>query len=592
MNKFRVLALLLCVVLVGSVLGACTGSTTPTAAPTTGTATAAPTTGATTETATPDEGNADKASLPFEETVAITYWQVFGTKYASEISSFEDMLFFKWVEEQINVDFQWQEPSEGTETEQFGLMIASRAWPDIIQGLNKYYAGGVAAGYDDGIVLPIDDYMEEYMPNLSYFYSEFPEWEVQALYEDGLHLTIPYFRNDANLYNSGLMIRTDILDANGLAVPETIDEFDALLYSFKEIGVKIPFSILGIKPILNDTIISSAWNVKNVEYQDGATHTVKFGAVEPEFKAQLEMYARWYADGVIDPDFISNDSNSQNAKVAEGNVGVWYAAGGGGGVTPWQAAVDNNPDTEMYVVGIKGLVGEKGTQPKTVARSDGNYQADQSAIVTTTCKDVGNTLLAMDFMGYSQEGIRALMYGVEGIDYTVEPDGRLMTYVDENGTGVAMAKQEKDPSKSRWTPNWTTTSGPYISGIINYDDHTVVHQGVESVMVQRWYNPDDTSVGTKKNIYSDTRRAVWIENWMDGDFVNNLPPIIYTAEMSANRADIYPTVETYVLEQIAAFITGERSLDEFDAYVQSVWDMGLQTILDDTQALVTEYYSR
>jgi hypothetical protein len=45
-----------------------------------------------------------------------------------------------------------------------------------------------------------------------------------------------------------------------------------------------------------------------------------------------------------------------------------------------------------------------------------------------------------------------------------------------------------------------------------------------------------------------------------------------------------------VLENATAFILGTRSLNEFDAFVQAIYGMGLQEVLDITQARVSAYY--
>jgi putative aldouronate transport system substrate-binding protein len=140
-RKFRPYALRLSVVLIAALLGACspagTTTTTPakTAAATAAAATPAPATAAPTEAA-----SADNLLYPFEKTLKVTYWQQFSPKYSATISSFDELPYFQWVEEQLNIDFVWTEPPEDTAKEQFGLMIASNDWPDIIQGFNPYYA--------------------------------------------------------------------------------------------------------------------------------------------------------------------------------------------------------------------------------------------------------------------------------------------------------------------------------------------------------------------------------------------------------------------------------------------------------------------
>ena len=48
-------------------------------------------------------------------------------------------------------------------------------------------------------------------------------------------------------------------------------------------------------------------------------------------------------------------------------------------------------------------------------------------------------------------------------------------------------------------------------------------------------------------------------------------------------------IETYVNEMTLKFITGEASLDEFDSFVEQVWDSGLQEVLDIMNAAYADY---
>jgi ABC-type glycerol-3-phosphate transport system substrate-binding protein len=80
------------------------------------------------------------------------------------------------------------------------------------------------------------------------------------------------------------MLRQDLLDAYGLTEPETIADFETVLYAFKENGVRIPYSTIGLRVCCWAAAVTSGYDLKTYEYQDGATHEVKYGAVQPEFK--------------------------------------------------------------------------------------------------------------------------------------------------------------------------------------------------------------------------------------------------------------------------------------------------------------------
>jgi putative aldouronate transport system substrate-binding protein len=599
MNRnMRIAAMAMCLVLLVGVLGGCAGTTTTTT-PTSAATDAPATTAAAAATQAPEatgEATADAGlTLPYDETLVIRYWQVLGAKYVKDISSFEEMPFFRYMEEKMNVDFQWAEPSEDVATEQFGLMIAAGNWPDVIQGVNRYYPGGLNSAYEDGIIIEMNEYIEGgYTPWIKKIYETFPQYAQQALWNGTQYLDVPYFRNDGNLFNEGLMLRKDLLDKYGFEIPETIADFEALLYAMKDWEeVEIPFSTIGMgnanaSGLIAGTGVTSGWDLVYNEYQDAATHEVRYGAVQPEFKEIVTMLNKWYVDGILDPDFVTNDSAAQNAKVAEGIVGVWYGAGGGNGNTPWMSAIDADPNTSMVAYGIRPVSKEAGKDP-VVARCSFNYNPDQSGCVTTTCQNIEKVLFAMDYMGYSDEGRTALMYGEEGINYTVAEDGRINIFEDVNGSAQPMTEKGDEDS---FDPKWTTTSGPYFSGIVLWDTAEFLHQEDPKVYVQRWYSDSDTSVETYKAKCSATRRGEWIPNWKSYDPVNNMPYVTYNTEESALRAELNTAIDTYVVETLTAFILGTQDIEAgWDAYVEEVYDLGLQDLLDLYQSKVDAYYA-
>lgn len=68
-----------------------------------------------------------------------------------------------------------------------------------------------------------------------------------------------------------------------------------------------------------------------------------------------------------------------------------------------------------------------------------------------------------------------------------------------------------------------------------------------------------------------------------------VPSLLYSDDVADQVADATALVDAYRVEMLAAFVTGARSLDEFDAYVQELNDMGLGTILDAKNAAYQLY---
>lgn len=63
-----------------------------------------------------------------------------------------------------------------------------------------------------------------------------------------------------------------------------------------------------------------------------------------------------------------------------------------------------------------------------------------------------------------------------------------------------------------------------------------------------------------------------------------VPALLYADDVADEATDAETAVNTHRNEMIAAFVTGSRSLDEYDKYVEELYNMGLQTVLDAKNA--------
>ena len=77
----------------------------------------------------------------------------------------------------------------------------------------------------------MNDLIEEHAPNLKKFFDEKPHIKSAISAADGNMYYIPYLPDGK--YGRAYFIRYDWLDALELDVPETVDEFEAVLRAFK-----------------------------------------------------------------------------------------------------------------------------------------------------------------------------------------------------------------------------------------------------------------------------------------------------------------------------------------------------------------------
>lgn len=109
-----------------------------------------PSTGTTTEPSqAPDDGGdptdepSDEFPLPLtEDEVTFDYW--LPNSYSFDgFSSYDDNVFYQWMEEKTGVHINFINPPSSGVTEAFQTMILSEDYPDFIYRIFSYYSGGV-----------------------------------------------------------------------------------------------------------------------------------------------------------------------------------------------------------------------------------------------------------------------------------------------------------------------------------------------------------------------------------------------------------------------------------------------------------------
>lgn len=205
-------------------------------------------------------------------------------------------------------------PSEKPE-DNLLLQIASGEAYDILRISESMYLELLSRG----ALLPLDDLLAQNGPNLKNLITE----DAYTLTtSDGKIYGIPMMAERASI-DSGIVIRGDILDELGLAVPTTTAEFKAVLEAVKAAKPDmVPFLTREERRI---GVISSGfgfyfdWNEV-----DGVLTSY---AEMPEYKEYLAYLVDLYEAGLIDQDIAINNSTTRTEKFSSGNVFA-YACGG------------------------------------------------------------------------------------------------------------------------------------------------------------------------------------------------------------------------------------------------------------------------
>ncbi len=548
--RFRLLNILVLVLLLSVTLFGCS---TPVQTQATAGATTAGTAAATTVAATTASGKIS------DTPITLKYFIALGDKATQVVKSNAEIAAYQKMEEKTGIKIEWQHPPAGQEMEQLNLIIASQKLPDLIFTNWNNYAGGRAKALSDNVIIKLNDQIGKNAPNLKKL-MENKDTLKQMTLDDGTLCFFPVIRDDMSVRVwFGPQIRKDWRDRLNLKEPTTIDEWHTVLTAFKSQDAngngdakdEIPFASSGASGVLNFT---GAFGIVRAGFCLNGSKVV-FSPIQPAFKEFLSTMAKWYEEGLIDPDFVATDGNSFSSKVTSGKVGAYFGSLAGNLGRFGQAL--KQADAKADLIGTawpKGAAGKDyQTEGQHIAANTGSGTA-----ISSQCKNVDVAVKWLDYH-YSEAGSLLLNFGVEGVSYKMV--NGYPTFTDEifkNPNGLTY-----DVALSKYALSANTTEA----------------------MRQDPREFEQYSLGT--SYQKDANKK-----WGSGDTSLLLPPITPTADESAQLSKIMNEVNTYVNESYVKFIMGQEPIANFDKFAENIKNMNIQKAIDIQQAAYDRFQKR
>ena len=498
---------------------------------------------------------AETADKPYAGT-KLTWWVELNSNLSGVVTNLAETKWYEAVHEATGIEIEFIHPASGAADTEFAALIAGGDYPDIIEKNWTTYTGGATAAVEDGVIITLDEYMAAgKTPNLSAVLAENEIVDKSVKNSDGNYYVFPFLRgtsyeNNNCLFTSGFYMRGDILEELGLDIPETIEEWDTVLRAVKAAYPDmIPF--VTRTEWMNQIFCPGFDNFWDYYVEDGV---VKNGIAEDSHYEYLKLMASWYADGLIDPDYLTHTkAGDGRTLMAAGTAFATYDACGGGAtniIPPLLDAgiIDDESDivTTMPVTSVKG-------QNAKFSKMNGLYDASgSSAAITTQCKNVDAALYLLDWF-YSDEGLMINNFGIEGESYNMV-DG-YPTFTDvilNNADGLAVAKALAYYCRAQ-------LGGPAIS-----------------------------DVRVNEQYYSYSAQVTAMSVWTRTDYGTYMYPA--GATVSSDNSDDFATItsniKTYREEMEAKWITGAEELTEeaWAAYTAQLEAYGLSRAIQYKQA--------
>ena len=493
----------------------------------------------------------DLSEYPINTEEKLTVWMELYSSVAAVCSNFGETQFAQEWQKRTGVDMEFIHPALGQANEAFGLMVASDEMADIIRHDWSLALGGPGATLSDNIIVPLNEYMDEYTPGLKAYLDANPEVDKSIRTDEGEYYAFPFIRNDKSLLVSqGFIIRTDWLKDCGLEMPETTAEVENALVQFRDKkGAKSPLSITkgSIGSLFRLFATSNNFYVDNGK--------IKYGPVEPEFKTALEGRNRWFNEGLLVKNFISADSALVNSNVLNGHTGLSYGSGGSN-LGQWLSSAEST-GTPLDMTGMPCTTDVKGTLPKFVAANN-TYAPHGAVAISSSCKIPELAAKVLDY-GFTDEGAFFFNFGTEGVSYNmVDGNPKYTDEIMKNPDGLAV-----NQAMSKYIMGHS--AGPFIQ---------------DKRYIEQYYEREQQKEALK--------------NWSIGvdESTTRVPTLLYTPEETSERSSILTEIEKYRDEMTNSFITGAVSFDTYDAYMQKMKDLKVDRLIEITQAAYDRYMAR
>ena len=493
-----------------------------------------------------------EVALPIvSEPETFSLWYTFPPVLTNFIDGPGDTPFAKELESRTGIHIDFKVINTETAAEEFSLMAASGDYTDMILGASTYYNNPDQL-IEDGVAIDVAPYLDTLLPNMKAVLASNPDYAMAA-YTDSGAIAECYRFEIGTEQNVGPVIRKDYLDKLNLEIPETYDEYYEVLSAFKnQLGASAPllmpytgltnyFSLgYGVPCDLRNTL----FYVKDGE--------VCYAGLEQDYYDFLTLMAKWYADGLIDPDFLSRTTTTDpdNGLISSGDAGVWTA-----NALMFDMYGDMVDDPDFAITGT--------AYPKQSADSPMMYYNEDKVTgngytVSTACHDVDTCLRWINYW-YSKDGTFLANYGLEGVSFEYDENG------DPHLNETILQSPMGLPS-SLTSAIYITGGGPYVNDC------------------------------TKTQYYFGELQRAALETWdrSDETFCSEGYPEAagLTTEESEEYSSIMGDIETYMEETVTSVLVGNTPVSALEEMTEKLETMNIQDAIALKQAAYDRYQAK
>jgi putative aldouronate transport system substrate-binding protein len=462
---------------------------------------------------------------------------------ASLAPDYNDMSLVQGWEESTNITIDWQMLAPEVYSEKRNLLLASNDLPDAF--LNSKFTDSELVKYGtDGTLIPLEDLIEEYAPNLAAIFDANPDLRAAVTASDGHIYALP------NAEELGLgavpffwSINTAWLDALGLEMPTTVEEYHDVLVAFKTQDPngngqadEIPLSFMNNWwcADIGDLFAALGGIADNADHRIVRDGEVIYTAADDRYRDAIRTLHEWYQEGLIDPESFTQDDKTYLAKGKSDTpvLGsyVWWE-------TEEVVGVDRADQYALLPV-LEGVDG------RLVGRSNFTDYGRSAFAITRANKYPSATIRWVDEL-YAPQMSAQVSYGPIGETLVENPDGVLEQATLPEGVNAGELRQK-------------VALGAGAPHVLTRDDFRTV------------VLPEPRALQRAEDLEA---------NYLPYAEPENYPSVFFDVDELKKIGQIEPDIKALVEQKRAEWIVSGGIDGEWSGYVDQLTNMGLADLV-------------
>lgn len=227
------------------------------------------------------------------------------------VSDIVDNDYTRELEEKTNIHLNMTVVPDDSYKEKLNLVLNSGEYPEVIMSGGFDNAALMQYGASEGILIPLNDLIDEYAPNMQAIWEERPYIKEAMTAPDGNIYGFPWISDGAGngAVSYKFWVNTTWLDTLGLEMPQNTEEFKQMLIAFRDNdpngnGIKDEVPMSGaINTWAADPYL---FLLNSFDYFSDTLLKLKDGVMSDTctsegFRNGLIYIADLYSEGLIDP---------------------------------------------------------------------------------------------------------------------------------------------------------------------------------------------------------------------------------------------------------------------------------------------------